>query len=141
MSTIELTLENFESTIVDNDLVIVDFWAEWCGPCRGFAPVFEKAAGKHTDAVFGKVDTVAQKQLAAEFGIQAIPTLMVFREKVLVYNEAGALPAGAFERLITEVKGLDMDDVRKQIAEHEHDHEHGPDCNHGHADEPGDDPD
>ena len=117
MSTIELTLENFESTIVDNGIVFVDFWAEWCGPCRGFAPVFEKAAEKHTDAVFGKVDTAAQKQLAAEFGIQAIPTLMVFREKILVYNEAGALPGGAFERLIAEVKGLDMDDVRKQIAE------------------------
>ena len=130
MSTIELTLENFESTIVDNGIVFVDFWAEWCGPCRGFAPVFEKAAEKHTDAVFGKVDTAAQKQLAAEFGIQAIPTLMVFREKILVYNEAGALPGGAFERLIAEVKGLDMDDVRKQIAEHEH--EHGPDCDHDH---------
>lgn len=133
MSTIELTLENFESTIVDNDIVIVDFWAEWCGPCRGFAPVFEKAAEKHADAVFGKVDTVAQKQLAGEFGIQAIPTLMVFREKILVYNEAGALPAGAFERLIAEVKGLDMEDVRKQIAEHEHEgHEHGPGCDHDH---------
>jgi thioredoxin len=134
MSTIELTKDNFQETIDADGIVFVDFWATWCGPCRAFAPVFENAAKKHPDITFGKIDTEAQKELASAFQIQAIPTLMAFRDNILVFSQSGALPPPAFERLIEEVKGLDMDDVRKQIAEHEagegSGHEHGPDCNH-----------
>lgn len=119
MSVIEMTKDNFQETIDNNDVVFVDFWATWCGPCRAFAPVFDKAAEKHGDAVFAKVNTEEQRELAAAFGIQAIPTLMAFREKIMVFNQAGALPPPAFNKLIDEVKGLDMDDVRKQIAERE----------------------
>jgi len=127
MATVELTLDNFESTINDNDTVFVDFWAEWCGPCRTFAPTFQTVSEENDDIVFGKVDTEAQQQLAASFGIRSIPTLMVFRDNVLLYNEAGALPPAALESLIEQVKALDMDDVRRQIQEQEQeqaDHEH-----------------
>lgn len=129
MATQKLTLENFEETIRDNGTVIVDFWAEWCGPCRGFAPTFEQASDANSDIVFGKVDTEDQQQLAQSFGIRSIPTLMVFRDNVMLYNEAGALPPAALDDLITQVKGLDMDDVHRQIAEQEakeseHTHEH-----------------
>lgn len=116
MATIELGAANFGDTVVTDGMVIVDFWAEWCGPCRNFAPIFEEASTKHPDIVFGKVDTEAEKQLAAEAGISSIPTLMVFRDGILLYNRAGALPGAGLEELIAAVKDLNMDDIRAEIA-------------------------
>lgn len=119
MATIDLTDETFESTITGNSTVVVDFWAAWCGPCRQFAPTFTKASEAHPEIVFGKVDTDAEQQLAGMAQITSIPTLMVFRDQILVHRSAGALPPAAFEKLLTAVSELDMDKVRADVAEQE----------------------
>ncbi len=115
MATVELTTENFEQIVTGNDIVIVDFWASWCGPCRAFAPTFEAASEKHEDIVFAKVDTEAQQALGSYFNIRSIPTLMVFRESIGIFQQAGALPPAAFEELIGKIREVDMEDVKKQV--------------------------
>ena len=117
MNTRNLTLADFEATITESPVVLVDFWASWCGPCRAFAPVFERSAAAHPDVVHAKVDTQAEQQLSALLGIQSIPTVMAFREGVLVYSQAGAMPPAALEDLIGQVQGLDMAQVRATIVE------------------------
>jgi len=115
VATIELNEETLEKTVVDNDIVIIDFWAPWCGPCKSFGPIYEDVSEKHPDIVFAKVNTEDQQAIAAHFQIRSIPTLMIFREQIVLFSEAGVLPANALEELIEQVKGLDMDKVKAEI--------------------------
>ena len=131
MATVELTGENFESVVGSADMVLVDFWAAWCGPCRMFGPIFERASERYPDAVFGKVDTDAETELAQTFGISSIPTLMVIRDNVMLYAQPGALPEPALEELITKARELDMDEVRASLAK-----DQGGDQDHDRDEEP-----
>ena len=116
MATVELTKDNLPEVIENNDFVIIDFWAPWCGPCQSFGPVYEEISEKYPDIVFAKVDTQAEQELAGQFNIRSIPTLMIFREQIIIYAEAGAMPGPAFEDLLKRAQELDMDEVRKQVA-------------------------
>lgn len=117
MAAINVKGDEFEKLILESSIVLVDFWADWCGPCKMFGPIFEKSSEKHEDIVFAKVDTEAERELAAAAGISSIPTLMAFRDGVLLYREAGALPENSLEELITAIRGVDMESVRKEISE------------------------
>lgn len=119
MATLELTKDNFEDVVTKNDLVVIDFWAPWCGPCKGFAPVFEAASARHPEVVYGKVNTEAEQELAGHFAIRSIPTLMVFRERVVLFSQAGSLPAEALESIVTQAQALDMKEVHAEIAARE----------------------
>jgi thioredoxin 1 len=123
MATIDINAENFEDTITDNEIVLVDFWADWCGPCKRFGPIYEKSSEQHGDVVFAKLDTDANQQLSGQLGIEGIPTLMAFREGVMVFNQAGALPGPALEQVVDAVKKLDMEEVHAQVAKLQAEHE------------------
>ena len=119
MATVELTKETFKDTITGNDIIIVDFWAPWCGPCKSFAPTYEKVSEKHEDIVFAKINTEDEQELAASFQIRSIPTLMIFRDQIAIFSQPGMLPETALEEVIGKTKELDMDQVRKEVAEHQ----------------------
>lgn len=122
MATVELTTANFDEVTERDGIVLLDFWADWCGPCKRFAPVYERSSEKHPDIVFGKVDTEAEQELGAKFNISSIPTIMAIRDGVIVFAQPGALPESALENLIEQVEQLDMEDVRKKLADHGHQH-------------------
>lgn len=124
MATMDLTKDSFEQTVLDNDIVLVDFWAGWCGPCRSFAPVYEKVSETYPNIVFGKVDTEAEQELAGFFNIRSIPTLMAFRDQIGIFSQPGALPEDVLVDLIGQIESLDMDSVRSEIEQHDHDHDH-----------------
>ncbi len=130
MGTVNITKDQFEDTVLGDGIVLVDFWADWCGPCKSFAPVFEASANKHQDITFAKVDTEKEQELSGGLGIQSIPTIMAFRDGVQLFSQAGALPEASLEDLISQIQALDMDEIHKQIAEQQANHQHGPDCNH-----------
>ncbi len=119
MSTVALTQDNFEQVVTGNEMVIIDFWAPWCGPCKAFAPTFDEASEKHADVVFAKVNTDEQQEIAQAFAIRSIPTLMLFRQNVVLFQEAGVLPASALDEVLGKARALDMEEVRRQIAEQE----------------------
>ncbi len=119
MATVNITKDTIESTIADNDIVLIDFWAAWCGPCRSFAPTYEQMSEKYPNITFAKVDTEAEQELAASFGIRSIPTLVAFRDTIGIFSQPGALPSEALEDLITQIEGLDMDAIREEIASEE----------------------
>lgn len=132
MATVNLTKDTFEETVLNNDIVLVDFWADWCGPCKSFAPTYEKVSEKHEGVVFAKVDTEAEQELASYFQIRSIPTLMIFREKIGIFSQPGALPEAALEDLIEQASSLDMEAVRSEIAEQSDEHDHEKDHDHSH---------
>ena len=135
MTTINITAENFEETITDNDIVLVDFWADWCGPCKRFGPIYEKASEEYDGIVFAKLDTDANYELTSQLGIEGIPTLMAFREGVLVFNQAGALPGHALKQVVDAVQDLDMEEVHAEVAKLRAEHEQSHESNREHSHE------